>query len=407
MALIGEMVRPAIDKLSERLLFFALAKQRRTSVSRLARELVLPVSTVSNVLGRMLERGLVSRQEIPRGKRGRPEYAYGLRLPNPLVAFHFDGTQLAGSIFTSDLEPLSIETNQLSPLRGKPEAASAVRDLLHQLLGKARMRLSQLDGAAISINAVTIRNKVRSSSVLSWVDEDVEEMFSDQLQLRTRIVGSPLLLAEYQQLDRPVQPQSIACLHVGDGVSGHFITAGNIHRGDSDLAGELGHVIVDPSGPPCGCGRNGCLEALCSGPAIFSRARDQANRSHAPAWLKRLASVNSPRAAIEEIWQAWLAGLPGARDLINQVLDHLAWGLGLLTNLIDPSVVVASGYVLQNKAQWIEQINNRAQPWILHADRRSLSLMAGKATALDYLRIIASHYFHSAARKATPVLEAM
>lgn len=400
------MVRPAVmEKLSERLMFDALAKRRSASVACLASELLLPVSTVGTVLTRMLQRGVVSRQEIPRGTRGRPQYAYALRLPNPLAAFHFDGTQLAGSIFTADLEPLGIETTLLPPLRGKLEAANAVRDLLHQLLGKAKMSLGQLDGAAISINAVSLRGKVISSSVLSWVDEDVEEILSEQLQLQTRIVGSPLLLAEYQLLEPPVQPQSVACLHVGDGVSGHFITAGNIHRGDSDLAGELGHVIVDTSGPRCGCGRCGCLEALCSGPAIYSHVKARANRSRVPTWLKRLESVNSPRSAIEEVWQAWQSKSPGARELIDPILDRLAWGLGLLVNLVDPAVVVASGYVLENKTPWVEEICARTKPWILHAERRSLSLIPGKARPQDFLRIIASHYFHSAIRTTT--LEAM
>jgi len=393
-------VQAPLEKLSERMMVGALVKRRNASVAWLANELALPVSTVGNVLNRLLDRGRVSRQEIPRGTRGRPQYAYTLRLAKPLAAFQFDGTQLAGSIFTSDLEPLAVEVFQLSPLRGKTEAAAAVRDMLHRLAGKTRVRISDLDGAAVAINAVNVRGGTISSSVLTWVDQGIESLLSDQLQLKTRVVSSPLLLAEYQLLDCPVQPQSVAYLHVGDGVSGHFITGGAVHRGGAGLAGELGHVVADINGPPCGCGRRGCLEAICSGPAIFSLIHEQSAKSRAPAWLRRGHSVTSPRVIIEHLWQAWQDDEPGAKELIDPILNTLAWGAGLMMNLIDPEVVIAGGYVLENKPAWVRQIALRAKPWILHADARPIRFVAAQATTEDCLRIIASQYSHSATRSA-------
>jgi glucokinase len=76
---------------------------------------------------------------------------------------------------------------------------------------------------------------------------------------------------------------------LGTGVGGGIITQGVLLRGAQGAAGELGHVTIDPTGPRCGCGNHGCLEALASGTAIQRRAREVANeRPNSP--LGRLAS---------------------------------------------------------------------------------------------------------------------
>jgi glucokinase len=75
---------------------------------------------------------------------------------------------------------------------------------------------------------------------------------------------------------------------LGTGVGGGVITHGVLLRGAQGAGGELGHVTIDPTGPRCGCGNHGCLEALASGTAIQRRARDVASDRPGSA-LGRLA----------------------------------------------------------------------------------------------------------------------
>ncbi len=64
---------------------------------------------------------------------------------------------------------------------------------------------------------------------------------------------------------------------LGTGVGGGIITHGVLLRGAQGAGGELGHVTIDPTGPRCGCGNYGCLEALASGTTIARRAQKVAN----------------------------------------------------------------------------------------------------------------------------------
>jgi glucokinase len=61
---------------------------------------------------------------------------------------------------------------------------------------------------------------------------------------------------------------SMICFAVGTGIGGGVVINNNLVMGINGTAGELGHTMVDPEGPQCGCGNHGCLEAYASGPAI-------------------------------------------------------------------------------------------------------------------------------------------
>jgi glucokinase len=67
---------------------------------------------------------------------------------------------------------------------------------------------------------------------------------------------------------------------VSTGVGGGLVLDGRLIDGKSGNAGHIGHIIVDPGGPPCGCGGRGCLEAIARGPGLAAWAREQGWREH-------------------------------------------------------------------------------------------------------------------------------
>ncbi len=381
-----------IKKLSEHSVMSLLSQRRMASVPMIASDLAIPEPTAVGVLSRLFERGVVCRREVSTGQRGRPSYVYGIRLPKRLAAFHFDGTQLAAGILDQELTLLVSETVNVPRLTRPKQAAALVRETLYTLAGRASIRLDEdLLGAAVSINAIRTSGSGLTSSVLPWVDQTTERIFTTEVGVPVRLLGNPQVVAEYQCL-QGAPPNTMAYLHAGDGVSGHFCAFGRAYRGANDRSGELGHMTMDPNGPACGCGRRGCLEALCSGPAIARQVREAGARPKAPAWLRRARKSAAPRALVELLWQEWQRKEPAAHALMNPVLDYLAWGLGLLVNLLDPELIVAGGYVLQNKPEWMQEVTRRAKPWILYGEDRELALAASQAAPQDYLRVIATQY---------------
>ena len=68
---------------------------------------------------------------------------------------------------------------------------------------------------------------------------------------------------------------SLMYITVSTGVGGGWVLDGEIYRGANELAGEIGHMVIDPHGPPCVCGRRGCVEQLACGPALPRQARER------------------------------------------------------------------------------------------------------------------------------------
>ena len=66
---------------------------------------------------------------------------------------------------------------------------------------------------------------------------------------------------------------AVLYMTMSTGIGGGIVIDGQVYHGANDSAGEVGHQILLPNGPRCGCGKQGCLEALCSGPAIARRAQ--------------------------------------------------------------------------------------------------------------------------------------
>jgi len=203
-------------------------------------------------------------------------------------------------------------------------------------------------------------------------------------------------LAEYQErlLRRPVPPASLVELNVADGISAHTMVQGRPLLGSGCLAGELGHVTVEANGTLCGCGRRGCLEAYGCGPAICRQVADGLAAGVASCLDARSWAGVPPRAAIEQLWNAWQQGDTYVRAVMDAVLDRLAWGLGLVLNLFDPEIVAVHGYVLEGKGAWLAEIKRRAERWTLHAARRRNRVEFGLARLEDEMRVAACRFYY-------------
>ncbi len=130
---------------------------------------------------------------------------------------------------------------------------------------------------------------------------------------------------------------------LGTGIGGGIVVDGKLYRGATGLAGEIGHIIIDPRGPRCNCGSRGCLEAMVSGVAFAERARVliETDRSRV---LKELAGYNEPTG--EHLYQAAKLGDSTCEAEIRHGGHLLGLGLGGLVNVLNPDAVTLSGGLL-------------------------------------------------------------
>ena len=130
---------------------------------------------------------------------------------------------------------------------------------------------------------------------------------------------------------------------LGTGIGGGLVIDGRLYRGAQGLAGEIGHIVLDPAGPPCGCGFRGCLEAIAGGVAFGRRAQRLVESGSAPI----LAEIAAGRPATAgHLAEAARRGEPPAIAEIRNGGHSIGIGLGSIVNILNPDVVTLSGGLL-------------------------------------------------------------
>lgn len=135
---------------------------------------------------------------------------------------------------------------------------------------------------------------------------------------------------------------------VGTGIGGGVVLDGELYRGVDGAHPELGHHVVDPSGPPCSCGFRGCWESLAAGPAMASWFKSQA-----PADYPRRDSVSA-----RDICRLAQQGDELARRAVEREAYYLGLGLANLINLFTPDAIVLSGSVLKSSLLFLDGIRS-------------------------------------------------
>ena len=152
---------------------------------------------------------------------------------------------------------------------------------------------------------------------------------------------------------------AVLYMTMSTGIGGGIVIDGQVYHGANDSAGEVGHQILLPNGPDCGCGKRGCLEALCSGPAIARRARAAirkhlAGESESTTALLDLANGHIQDVKSEHVLEAARRNDGLALRLVEETAYYMGWGIANLVNILNPDIVllgtiaVAAGDLLLN-----------------------------------------------------------
>jgi glucokinase len=152
------------------------------------------------------------------------------------------------------------------------------------------------------------------------------------------------------RFDNPAGDQDLAYMSIGTGLATGVILEGKLLRGRHGLAGEFGHIIIDPNGPLCNCGARGCLETLVSATAVVRRARE----AIAAGATGALTALNPLTA--RGVYDAAAAGDRAAQQIVDDVGTELARALRSVVLAYDVDSVVLGGGVTRAGDRYLAPI---------------------------------------------------
>jgi len=138
--------------------------------------------------------------------------------------------------------------------------------------------------------------------------------------------------------------QNALMLTLGLGVGGAVLANGQVLRGHAGVAGHLGHMTIEPDGPPCACGNRGCLETVFSARAIEGEAWAAVHRG-CSSTLTQLFRGHPQLATCRTIFQAAREGDELCQSIVSRAIGRLAAAIAGLLHVFDPELVIIGGHV--------------------------------------------------------------
>jgi glucokinase len=176
---------------------------------------------------------------------------------------------------------------------------------------------------------------------------------------------------------------------LGTGIGTGIVIDREIYHGRTGSAAEGGHVTIDYHGPKCGCGKHGCIEALCSGPAIARRARERlaklvlagtqpSDSGRAESKILALAGGDLDAVNAEIVAQAFRQGDPLAAEVLRETADFLAIWAGNIIDLIEPDVFIFGGGLAELMSGFFGRIREQLQRWCVNKRFAEMPMVLAK-----------------------------
>jgi glucokinase len=264
------------------------------------------------------------------------------------------GVDLGGSHVTAALIDQSgrILQRRRAPtlVESGPDAIiKGIVDLLREVISASGVTKRELCGIGLGIPGLidsTLGLSVFSPNLL-WRNVQVVRPIEREFNLPTFIdndVRCATLGEAWYGAGRGVS--SLICITIGTGIGSGIMVDGQLLRGATESAGEIGHMTIEKDGPVCNCGNRGCLEALASGPAIARRAQEAVKNGVQTVMLSMVAGqVDQIDAGV--VTQAARQGDPAAWEIVELTAIYLGIGIANFINLINPELVIIGGGVAQ------------------------------------------------------------
>lgn len=192
---------------------------------------------------------------------------------------------------------------------------------------------------------------------------------------------------------------NLVYLTMSTGMGGGVVTQGKLLLGGTDTAGEVGHFVLDPQGPPCPCGQKGCFEVYCGGANVAHRLQERIKRGAKTRILEEAGSLE--KIDMKSVTAAVKKGDALAIEVWEEYIERLAQGIGILLMTLNPDAILLGTIAMHEKELVMKPLLNalpyfswnipfkhcRIEPSILGDDIGKLGALA---LAIEGLRQLSS-----------------
>jgi glucokinase len=265
-----------------------------------------------------------------------------------LVGVDIGGSKIMAGLFTREfklLESIKISTNAH---RGGDDVLERIVGTIGDLLDARRLELRHVAAVGVGTPGIidTKSGTVVAAPLLFWEKFALRKYLSRALKRPVVIHNDcSVAMAAIYDIELKRKPRNALGIFMGTGLGGALVLDGELYTGSSGIAGEVGHIVVEKEGRPCGCGSRGCFEVYSSRSGIADRMRDEVKKGTRTVLKDILAKDKKQPGALRSgtLRKAMKDGDKLAQRIVRDAAEYTGIAISNLINLLSPDVVVLGG----------------------------------------------------------------
>ena len=268
-------------------------------------------------------------------------------MPDFSIGVDLGGTNLRIAAISTDGQLLEKVTLGTKVALGRDHVIGEMCDAIKRVSGQYR-ESGRFVGVGIGVpGIIDLETGMmrKSANLPGWSEYPVRDEIERQLGTRVFLENDANVAALGEKwLGAARDVSDMAMITLGTGIGGAIILNGKIFHGMNGMAGEFGHVTIEPNGDPCGCGNHGCAERYASAPAVVRMAREAIESGKAPE-LARVAGSDAEFSA-KSIYNLAVQGDHAAQEIFKRFGRALGLLMADLVNILNLDMFVIGGGVV-------------------------------------------------------------
>ncbi|PYJ83913.1 MAG: ROK family protein [Verrucomicrobia bacterium] len=248
-----------------------------------------------------------------------------------VIGVDFGGTKILAGVFDAKFECIGRARVSTKADRGADEVIGRIARCVREAVDECDLDLKEIIFAPN----------------LGWNDVPLKKELEKLLERPVFLENdcNVCTLGVYE-VELKAKPRDVVGIFLGTGIGGGLILEGKLYSGFNRTAGEIGHMVLEVSGPKCGCGNKGCFEALASRTAIFRKIKEAVKEGQKTLLTEMLGpELEDLRSG--DLRKAIKRGDKFVEHIVEEAAEYTGIAVSNLINILNPEVVVIGGGLME------------------------------------------------------------
>ncbi|MBN1900106.1 ROK family protein [Candidatus Sumerlaeota bacterium] len=282
----------------------------------------------------------------------------------PLLGVDLGGTKILACVVDEHGKILSRCKKKTKPEKSSQEVISRIALCSRSAVAEAGLEWEAI--GALGIGAPGALNPhtgvINLAPNLNWKHLPLKDILEKELKIPVFINNDVNMgvLGEHR-IGAGKGMRNVMGIFIGTGIGGGLVINGNIYEGSSFMAGEIGHIPMVENGPPCGCGKKGCFEAVAGRLAIVREIQSEIAKGGKSS-LQTMISGGLGSVKSKHLAQAWKEKDPLVMEQIEKAAHYIGLGVSIAITILNPDAIILGGGVIEAlDAHFIKKIAESAR----------------------------------------------